>query len=119
MAELLNRRLTAYDDEPFVMDGYPQERPVPVVDFDAAVAMMAARTEEHVDVFWDRGWGDGDEPLMISIIVSGDGQNPIGFVARDTYDRLRSEDVVGPNGLRTMKARRLHPFLGEREATHG
>ena len=110
---LHNRLLTPYEDQQFVLDGYPEKRQVPVVDLDQALVMMAAHADKDPGVFWDRGWGDDGELPMISIILDGDGQNPIGFITRDTYDLLLEDKRIGPNGLHTFKARRWHAFAGE------
>lgn len=77
------------------------------LDFDAAVDLM--RRTEDPDVFTDRGWGD--QPLEITIISCGDGQSPLAKITQETLDRMKREKVVGPNCLRTHKARKLYPYI--------
>lgn len=69
-----------------------------------------AETHDWVSVFWDRGWGDNDNPTEISIIVDGDGQQPKAYLTPAAYASLVDQGVVGDNTLMTFKARRSHDF---------
>lgn len=69
-----------------------------------------ASTHEWVSVFWDRGWGDSGQPLEISIIVDGNGQNPKALLDKEIYRELLDSGVIRPNSLQTFKARKLHDF---------
>lgn len=75
-----------------------------------ALLHTLAETHEWVSVFWDRGWGDSGQPLEISIIVDGDGQQPKAWITADVYKELRAQQVIGDNTLMTFKARRLHDY---------
>lgn len=91
---------------------------VPVVDADEACRIMAAHADKWVAVFWDRGWGDDDidgNPLEISIIVDGKGQQPLAYITSATYRQLLDDGRIDENSsLLTHKARKLHVFTGER-----
>lgn len=69
-----------------------------------------AETHDWVSVFWDRGWGDSGQTAELSIIVSGNGQQPKAWLTPDVYRALLDQKVVGPNSLKTFKARRLHNY---------
>jgi hypothetical protein len=69
-----------------------------------------AETHDWVSVFWDRGWGDSGQPLEISIIVDGNGQQPKAFITADVYEALRQQEIIPANTLKTFKARSLHNF---------
>lgn len=77
-----------------------------------ATNLMAelAASNEWVAVFWDRGWGDSGQPVDISIIVDGDGQNPKAWITPDVYTELLKQHTIAPNSLQTFKARRIHDF---------
>lgn len=79
--------------------------------FDSAVDYMKQlrRDGKEPEIFVDRGWGNA--PLQISIIVDGNGQHPLAIITEETYRRMLAEKVIGGNCLRTMKARKLHPFI--------
>ena len=81
-----------------------------IADVEDAKALLAALAADHdwVSVLWDRGWGDS--PLEISIITGGDGQSPHAHITTDVYRALVDGGAVGPNSLRTYKARRNHNY---------
>lgn len=84
-----------------------------VLDYAAAAALMHKIFEKQtldVSVFVDGGWGD--RPTNISIIADGDGQNPLAYVSKETYERLQASRVIGQNNLRTYKSRFNHPYVG-------
>jgi hypothetical protein len=69
-----------------------------------------ADTHDWVSVFWDRGWGDSDQAVEITIIVDGNGQQPKAWITPDVYRGLRDQNIIGENRLMTFKARRVHDF---------
>lgn len=75
-----------------------------------AMLEMLAEDHEWVSVFWDRGWRDSGQPLEISIIVDGDGQDPKAWITREVYQELLPTGTIQPNSLKTFKARKLHDF---------
>lgn len=88
--------------------------PIPTLDTaEAATSFLAgmATRYEWVSVFWDRGWGDSDQKLEITVIQDGDGQLPLARVTPDVYRELRESGVIARNSLQTMKARRLHDYV--------
>lgn len=82
------------------------------LDWEAARDLMAKLSGKHewVAVFYDRGWGDGPGAADITIIVGGDGQNPLAKITPEAYKRLQAEKIIRPNSLTTYKARRCHDF---------
>lgn len=79
---------------------------------DEAVRLLESLAADYdqVSVFWDRGWGDNNQPAEISIIVDGDGQNPKAHITADVYRALCDAGTVGENTLMTYKARRVHDY---------
>lgn len=75
-----------------------------------ALLRTLAETHNWVSVFWDRGWGDSGQVAEISIIVGGNGQQPLAFVTPDVYRDLLGQKIVEGNSLKTFKARRVHNF---------
>jgi hypothetical protein len=69
-----------------------------------------AEHHEWVSVFWDRGWGDSGQTAEISIIVNGNGQEPLAWLTAEVYRALRDQRTVGENTLMTYKKRRVHDF---------
>lgn len=65
---------------------------------------------DDIGIFIDNGWGDSEQPTYYTIIKDGDGQKPLAWISKDTYDLLRENNLVGPNRLQTFKARRFHYF---------
>lgn len=89
---------------------------IPIVDTtDDAETLLQQLRARHGDVavFWDKGWGDADTALEISVIVDGDGQWPYAYLTESVYERLVVFGVVAPNSLRTFKARKLHDYEPE------
>ena len=92
---------------------YPEPSVIPQLETVAeAEALMRelAETHEWVAVFWDRGWGDLGEPLTVTIIVDGNGQQPKALIDGAIYDGLCEAGLIDKNGLQTLKARKLHDF---------
>lgn len=86
---------------------------VPTLDtVEEAVALLDQLRSryEWVSVFWDRGWGESDDRLEISIIEGGNGQVPRAYITPDVYERLVVFVVVNPNTLQTFKARKIHDY---------
>lgn len=90
-----------------------QKQP-PLLDFAEACNLLRKLFNTKsldVSVFYDAGWGSS--PAQVSIVLDGNGQGPLAYVTLETYERLQAAGVVGPNNLRTFKARRSHPYVGE------
>jgi hypothetical protein len=81
--------------------------------FVEAIQLMESLIQKtnDVGVFLNKGWGDSS--LEITIIINGDGQNPLASINYDTYTKLLDSKIIGPNCLQTFKARKFHPFVGE------
>ncbi|MCW6008707.1 hypothetical protein K1W54_29800 [Micromonospora sp. CPCC 205371] len=75
-----------------------------------AMLRELAETHDWVSVFWDRGWGDSGQPLEISIIVDGNGQQPLAWITADVYRALLDQGIIPANTLKTFKARKLHNY---------
>lgn len=93
--------------------GYPDPYEIAVCETTVEAEDMLAElagTHEWVSVFWDRGWGDSGQPLEVSIIVDGNGQNPKALLSREIYQELLDEGVIRANSLQTFKARKLHDY---------
>jgi len=60
------------------------------------------------EVFWDMGWGDS--ALYISLINDGDGQKPLAYISRETFVKLKKNNLLGENILQTHKARKLFVY---------
>lgn len=75
-----------------------------------ALLRELAETHEWVSVFWDRGWGDSGQTAEISIIVGGNGNQPLAWITPDVYLELRERKLIAANSLKTFKARRIHDF---------
>lgn len=69
-----------------------------------------AETHDWVSVFWDRGWGDDDNPAEISVIVDGHGDQPKAHLTKAVYAALVDSGVVGEDSYGGFKARRIHDF---------
>lgn len=96
---------------------------VPVIsDNQEAIALLdrlaaeAERSEEPgglwPSVFHNRGWGEPDDMLEISIITGLTGRNTQAMITSDVYKYLIREGLLAENSLSTMKARRLHNYEG-------
>lgn len=86
-------------------------------DASAAVDLMGhlvAAGRPWVAVFWDRGWGDSGQVAEITVICDGNGQNPRAHLSAELYAELLAAGTIGPNTLRTYKARQVHDFRLQR-----
>lgn len=86
---------------------------IPTLDTPEAARTLLddlAKSHDWVSVFWDRGWGDGGQTAEISIIVDGNGQEPVAWLTSDVYRTLVADKTVAANSLKTFKARRVHDY---------
>jgi len=98
--------------------GYPDSYEIPVCESAQEAEDLLGElvsTHEWVSVFWDRGWGDSGQPVEISIIVGGNGQNPKALLDKEIYRELLDNGVIRPNSLQTFKARKLHDYCNEED----
>lgn len=99
--------------------GYPDPYEITVcetaLEAEDLLAELAS-THTWVSVFWDRGWGDSGQPLEVSIIVDGNGQNPKALLDKEIYRDLLARGVIRDNSLQTFKARKLHDYCKDQDA---
>lgn len=83
------------------------------INYKEAIDLMLKYNQDknEVGVFTDNGWGEGVEnDRVFSIILNGDGQNPLAYISRDTFEKLKTNRLIGSNILKTYKDRTYHEF---------
>ena len=84
------------------------------LNYHQAISCMIELKKETNDVgiFTDRGWGDDPEvETSYDIIIDGNGQKPVAWITKETFNLLLKNKIIGPNTLLTYKARTFHDFI--------